>query len=183
MGRARGEQFGHAAGAGADIEQRPDRRDAQRRLQRVLDRTVGGMELAQAVPLRGMAGKIGLRGGFPAGADRGEMAAVLGTAGGELGIVAFGSGKQARGGGAHRRGGPLGDARPQEHPAAFLAPFGETGVAQDAHVARDARLALPEHLGKLADGELHRAEQAHDAQPGRVGQRAQEGIDPHSRAI
>ena len=41
--------------------------------------------------------------------------------------------------------------RLEEHPAAFLAALGEAGVEQDLHMARDARLALPEHLRQLAD--------------------------------
>ena len=38
-------------------------------------------------------------------------------------------------------------------------------------MARNARLALPEQLGKLADRQLHRPQQRQDAQPRRIGQR------------
>ncbi|WIX29269.1 hypothetical protein QQW99_19470 [Bacillus amyloliquefaciens] len=62
-----------------------------------------------------------------------------------------------------------GAAERDEYPAALLAPFGEAGVAQDLDVAADARLALPEDLRKLADRQLHRAQQREDAQPRRIG--------------
>ena len=46
-------------------------------------------------------------------------------------------------------------------------------------MARYARLALAEHLRKLAHGQLHRAEQAGDAQPGRIAQRLEDVLDHH----
>ena len=45
----------------------------------------------------------------------------------------------------------------EENPAPLLATLGEASVDQDPHVARYTRLALAEHLGELADRELHRA--------------------------
>ena len=57
------EQLEHAAGAGAEIEQRAHRRVRERRRDRRLDRLVGDMQLADAVPLDGVAAEIGLRGG------------------------------------------------------------------------------------------------------------------------
>src|SRR3546814_5433581 len=51
----------------------------------------------------------------------------------------------------------FGPARRDEHPASFLAPLGEPRVAQDFHMPADARLALPQHLRKLAHRQLHRA--------------------------
>jgi hypothetical protein len=36
---------------------------------------------------------------------------------------------------------------------------------------RNPRLALPQHLCQLADGQLHDPEQRKDAQPRRIGQR------------
>ncbi len=59
----------------------------------------------------------------------------------------------------------------QEHPAAFLAALKDAGVSEDLHVARHAWLALAEHLGKLADRQLHQPQQRDDAQPGRIGKR------------
>ena len=57
------EQFEHAAGAGAEIEQRAERLVGQRRADRVFDRGVGDMQLADAVPLGGVAAEIILRRG------------------------------------------------------------------------------------------------------------------------
>ena len=66
-------------------------------------------------------------------------------------------------------------AKCDEHPAAFLAPFGETGVTEDLHMARHPRLTLPQHLRQLADRQLHRAQQRQDAQARRVGQGPKDG--------
>ena len=38
-------------------------------------------------------------------------------------------------------------------------------------MARHARLALAEHLGKLTDRQLHQPQQRDDPQPGRIGER------------
>ena len=62
LGRARGEELSHAAGAGADIEQRA-KIAAQRPFERSFDRPVGRMQHPQGVPLLGMAGKPGLGAG------------------------------------------------------------------------------------------------------------------------
>ena len=59
----------------------------------------------------------------------------------------------------------------QEHPAAFLAPLEHAGIGEDLEMARDSRLALPEHLRQLADRQLHQPQQREDAQPRRVGKR------------
>ena len=55
------EQFEHAAGAGAEIEQRAERLVGERRADRVLHRLVGDMQLADAVPLGGVGAEISLR--------------------------------------------------------------------------------------------------------------------------
>ena len=59
----------------------------------------------------------------------------------------------------------------QEHPAAFLAPLEHPGVGEDLEMARNARLALAEHLRQLADRQLHQPQQRDDAQPRRIGKR------------
>ena len=111
------------------------------------------------------------------------MAAILAAAGGEGGVVQLGGGQQPRGRFTQRRRAGFADCTAHEHPAAFLAPFGQPGVAQDADMARHARLTLPQHLREFAHRQLHMGQQAHDAQPRRVGQRAHEGIDPHLKSI
>ncbi len=67
-----GEQFEHAAGAGAEIEQRADRLVGERGADGVFDRGIGDVELADAVPFGGMAPEIILRGGGARGAHRSQ---------------------------------------------------------------------------------------------------------------
>ena len=73
-----GEKFEHAPGAGAEIEQRTDRRVAERGADRLLDRGVGDVQPADAVPLGGVAAEIVLRGGGAGGAHGGQPLAVAG---------------------------------------------------------------------------------------------------------
>ena len=49
-------------------------------------------------------------------------------------------------------------------------------------MARDARLALAEHLRQLADRQLHQPQQREDAQPRRIGQRL-ESIGERKRRV
>ncbi len=177
------EQFGHASGAGADIEQRAEAAVAERLAECGFDRAVGGMEQAQRVPFLGVAREPGLGAVGAGSTDRGKVTAVLGTACGERGVVGFGDGEQPCGGSPQRRRAVLAHRLAHEHPAAFLAPFRQPGIAQDADMARNARLALAEHLRQFADRQFHGAEQAHDAQPGVVGKRAQEGVDLHGHGF
>ena len=107
------------------------------------------------------------------------MAAILGAARRKSSVIALGNFKQAGSSSAQWGSAIFADGAAQEHPAAFLAPFGKSRIAQDPDMARDPGLALSQHLRKFAHRQLHRAEQTHDAQPGLVGQRAKEGIDPH----
>ena len=141
---------------------------AQRAVDRRLDLALGDVERADRVPLAGMAGEIALGRGGAVGADRGEPGGI----GGEQ--HARPSGSAQRSSSSNSGATRAGSARLQEHPAAFLAPLGEAGVGQDLDVARDARLALAEHLGELADRQLHRAQQREDAQPRRIGQRLEQ---------
>ena len=73
---ARTKHFQHAAGAGAEIEQRFHWPVGDRGLDRFLNRGVGDMQFADAVPLRGVAAEIGLRGGGARGAHHGKTFAV-----------------------------------------------------------------------------------------------------------
>ena len=47
----------------------------------------------------------------------------------------------------------------------------KTGVGEILEMTLDARLALPEHLRKLADRQLHQPQKHEDAQPSRIGER------------
>ena len=166
-GRARPEQFDHPPGAGADVDQPPERPLAQRALDRLLDLALGDVERADRVPHLGMGGEI---------------------AGGGLGAVGANRVEPRRVGREQRFGRPVGPAieqrehrlgarrvgERQEHPAAFLAALDHAGVGEDLEVARNARLALAEHLRELADRQLHSPQQREDAQPGRVGERLEQ---------
>ena len=72
----RAEHFQDAAGAGAEIEQRAERPIGQRVADGGLHRLVGDMQLADAVPLRGMGAEVILRGGGARRPHRGEPLAV-----------------------------------------------------------------------------------------------------------
>ena len=60
---SRREQFEHAPGAGAEIEQRADRLVGERSADLGLDRLIGHVQLADAVPFGGVAAEIVLRRG------------------------------------------------------------------------------------------------------------------------
>ena len=56
-------QFEHAPGAGAEVEQRAERFAGKRGADRGFDRVVGDVQLADAVPFRGVGAEVGLRRG------------------------------------------------------------------------------------------------------------------------
>ena len=64
------EQFEHAAGAGAEVEQRADRLVGKRGADCLFDRGVRDMQLADAVPLAGVTPEITLRCRGAGGTDR-----------------------------------------------------------------------------------------------------------------
>ena len=70
------EEFEHAAGAGAEIEEGAHRGARQRRFDSRFNGFVGNMELADAVPLGCVAAKIGLGDGGAMGSHGGEALAV-----------------------------------------------------------------------------------------------------------
>jgi hypothetical protein len=48
-------------------------------------------------------------------------------------------------------------------------------------MARDARLALAEHLREFAHRKLHRPQQPRNAQAGRIGESLEDILDQHRR--
>ena len=131
---SRAEQFEHAAGAGAEIEQRAERLVGERRADRGLDRLVGDVQLADAVPLGGVRAEIGLRRGGARGAHRGEPLAVA---------------RDHRIGGiepVEQRARELGAAavlgQAEERPGALAEALDQAGLDQQLQMARDARLRL-----------------------------------------
>ena len=173
------EEFRHPPGAGADVEQFAQRLTSQRAVQGCFDLFVRAVAAAQVVPFCGMRfepfGGLVLAGV----ANRGELDPILFALRGEFGVFLLRDGEQP----GHRRRqrrSLRGLCRgAQIDPAAFAATDREPRITQDRGVARDARLALLEHLRQLTHGKFHRAEQPHDPQPGGVAKRAQDGFGPH----
>ena len=174
-----GEQLRHPPRPGTDIEHFAQLFVAQRGQQVLLDQLVWAVQLAQLVPLFGMAGEIGLGAGFARGADRGELAPVFGTSCGEILVLGLGGRQHPRDRFADRRAAFAPDPGAQEHPGPLAVTLGEARIAQYADMARNARLALPQHLRQFANGKLHSRQQPHDPQPGRVGKRPHDRLDPH----
>ena len=154
-----GEQFQHAAGAGAEIEQRADRLVGERGADRVLHRGVGDMQLADAVPLGGVPAEIILRGGGARGAHRGEPFAVAR----DDRIV----GIEPRDHGAGDIGGAAALAEPEKCPRAFAEALDQPGLGKQPQMARQPRLRLAQDLGEVGDGQLGLGDQRQDAQPRR----------------
>ena len=129
----------------------------QRRRDRRLDRLVGDVQLADAVPFGGVAAEIGLRGVGARGPHGGQPLAVaredriggiepLDQLAGELGAAAA-------------------LAQAEERPGAFAEALDQAGLGQQLQMARDARLRLAQDVGEVGDGQLGLAEQRQDAQP------------------
>ena len=162
---ARGaEQLDHPPGAGADIDQPPDRPAAERLVDRLFDLAFGDVERADLVPHLGVAGEIAVGGLGALGADG-------------LGARRVGGEQPLR-----RRVGPAVDevehwrdalafAERQEHPASLLAPLEHAGIGEDLQMPRNTRLALAENLRQLAHRQLHQPQQRDDPQAGRIGKR------------
>ena len=150
------EQFEHAAGAGAEIEQRTDRAVGERGLDRALDRRVGDMQAADAVPLGGVLAEIGLRGGGARGAHRGEPPAVAHHH--RIGRIEP----------ADQRLRDVGDAaalaEPIERPAPLAEAIDQAGFGEQLQMARDARLRLAQDFGEVGDRQLGFGEQREHAQ-------------------
>jgi hypothetical protein len=137
------------------------------------------MQPAQFVPIVRMRREIGLCLAFPVLADRGQLAPVLFALFRKGGVGSLRIDQQIADSRAKRRRLARIGAGAQEYPAAFAPSFGQTRVAQDADVPRHARLALPQHLRDFTHCQLHRAKQAHDPEPGRIGKGAEEVFGSH----
>ncbi len=160
-----GEQFEHPAGAGAEIEQRPDRLVGERRADRLLDGGVGDMELADAIPLRGMAAEIVLRGGSPRRAHRGKPLAVADD------DRIFGIEP------ADQRAGDIGAAaalaHPEEGPRALAETLDQARLGQKPQMPRQPRLRLAQDFGEIRNRQFGLRKQRQNAQSGRFAGRFQ----------
>jgi hypothetical protein len=140
------EQFEHTARTGAEIEQRAERLVGKRGTDRLLDRIVGHMQFADAIPFGGVRAKISLRGGGAGLPHGGEPRAVArdGLIGGieALDQRACNFGPSAM----------LGQTK--KGPRALAEAFDKTGFGEKLEMARNARLRLAQDVGEIGNGEL-----------------------------
>ena len=170
---ARPEQFEHAPGAGAEIEQRAQGAVRERAADGVLDRRVGDMELADAVPLRRVAAEIGLRG---VGALRPHRRQALPVAR-QRGVVGIETGDEF----ARQFGGAAALAQAEERPRSFAETIDQPGLGEEPQMPRNPGLRLPQDGGEVRDGELGLAQERENAQAGALPgglERAVEDLEP-----
>ena len=123
---------------------------------RGLDRLVGDVQLADAVPLGGVLAEIGLRGGGARRPHRGEPLAVARDH--RVGRVEPLQ-QRARDG---RAAALLG--QPEERPGALAEALDQAGLGEQLQVPRDARLRLAQDVGEVGDGQLGLGQQRQHAQ-------------------
>ena len=160
------EQFEHAPGAGAEVDEERERPLAEGFVDSGLDLLLGDVERADSVPLAGMFLEIILR-GFLARLVDGLGA---GAVSGEDGV----GGVEARDdrGGERRLVAAVGET--EEHPAALAEAPDQAGLGHQLQVPADARLALAEDLGEVLDVELAPGEERQDAEPRRLASGAKQ---------
>ena len=171
---ARREQFEHAAGPRAEIEQAADRPVADHRQDRRLDPALRRVQRADRVPVGGALGEIGRRLLAPRFARRRQPGAV----GGEGRVGGIDAGDQR----ARQRAAGVGE--PIERPGAFALALGEAGFDQQFQMPRDARLRLAENGDELADRQLGLAEQADQPEARHLARRLQarqQGVEAQRR--
>ena len=120
----RAEQFEHAPGAGAEVEQRAERLAGERRADRLFDRCVGHVQLADAVPFGGVRAKISLRRGGARLAHRGEPRAVA-----RDGLIGRIEPVEQR---ARHLGAAAALGQPEERPGALAEALDQAGLGQAA---------------------------------------------------
>ena len=126
-------------------------------LDRLLDRLVGDMQLADAIPFGGMTREIFLRGRRARRAHRCQPLAVAGN-GRVIGIEP--RDQFARQRGADRRARPAGRKPRSLRGSARPSP----ASASRREMPRDARLRLPQNVGEVGDRQLGLGQQRDDAQ-------------------
>ncbi len=161
------EQLEHPAGPCADVEERAMAVQLEGAGQRRFDLRLVDMERSDAMPFGRVDAKIGRRRLRAAPTNLGESRPVA-LQGRILG----------REGGDQFAGKPGGHARPdqpEESPATFLVALEKTCLAHQFQVTGDPRLALPENLGELADGQFRIRQQRQQPKPGRLGRSTENG--------
>ena len=172
------EHLEHAPGAGAEIKQRAKRLVGKRGADRILHRFVGDVQLADAIPFRGMRAEISLRGGgarLPYGSE--PVAIARDRLVGRI---------EALDQRARNFGAPAMFGQPEEGPGALAETLDQAGFSQQLEVARDARLRLAQDIGEVGDGQLGLGKEGQHAQArflARCLERRIEGIKPKLAGI
>jgi hypothetical protein len=171
----RPEQFEHAPGAGAEIEQRAYRGLRQGADDCLLDRLVGDVELANAVPLGGVPAEIGLGGAGALRPHRGQPLAIAR----ERRVVGVKAGNELAG----KLGGILPLAQAEERPRPFAETLDQPGLDEEPQMTRNARLRLAQDGGEVRDGQFRLPEQRQDAQPGSLGRGLERAVERLERQV
>ena len=167
---SRAEQFEHAAGAGAEIEQRAERLVGERGADGAFDRRVGDVQLADAVPFGGVGAEIGLRGGgarLPAPRRAAPGRARWSGRRDRAGRAARGRPRRRRRCSASRKKAQVPSRKRSTRP----------GLGQQLEMARDARLRLAQNVGEVGDGELGLGQQRQHAQARLLAGRLERGVE------
>ncbi len=122
----------------------------------VLDRVVGDVQLADAVPFGGVGAEIGLRRGGARRAHRGKPGAVAGD-----GLVGWIEPLEQR---ARELGAAAMLGQAEERPGALAEALDQPGFGQQLEMARDARLRLAQDVGEVGDRQFGFGEQRQHAQ-------------------
>ena len=150
------EHFQHPAGAGAEIEQRPDRFVGERRADGVFDRGVGGVQLADTVPFGRVPSEVILRGGGASGAHGGEPFAIAS----DDRICRI----EPRNQGAGDIDAAL-LAEPIKGPGAFAKALDQARLGKEPQVAGQPWLRLAQDLGEVRDGQFRLGQERQNTQP------------------
>ncbi len=126
------------------------------------------MELADAIPLRGVRTEIILR---RSSARRPNSAKPVAVARDHR-ILGIESGDQF----ARELGRAATLGEPEKRPGALAEALDQTGFGQQLEMARDARLRLPQYLGQVGHRQFCLAEQHEDAQARFLAGRLERGI-------
>ena len=160
-----GKDLEHGAGAGAEIDMELDGRTARQPQHGGFHILLAHMQRAEAFPIAGVFAEVGCGclGALVANFfEAGEVA-------GQFGVMAGQQVDDGAGEGAAQ----IILAHAEQHPVAFLVAGDQPGLGHQLEMAADARLALPEDLGHLADVEFAMGEHEQDAYPCRFRRRPQ----------
>ena len=144
-------------------------RSDERIADRALDRLVGDMELADAIPLRGVRAEIILRRRGARGPHRREPVAVAR----DHRILGVEPGDQL----ARELGAAAAFGQAEERPGALAEALDQPGLGQELEMARDARLRLPQDLGEVGHRQFGLGQQHEDAQARFLAGRLERGIE------